>query len=337
MGFDPNGPDSSRGATEGRRKDPLRDTARFAIEGPTGLAYDNFVLLNFVAGNVERFREVTRDSNRVDVLGSELRYARARDWGGKSLGIIKSLSNALHGAIARAIENVYLLEADPEQPLFGVLGLKVFEGFFGLAEVDAGLAIDRQAARWLELQGEGEHAPLIRSDNFHERRVPSGGVTGNALRNLETATVAGEKRAKLLLLDAAKLALKRGCSTPERVPASDLRCNFTPTRSARTRCARTRALEPERSNQKHFFPCLVRNPDPMLRLVEPAGVDARNVFNKAPLMVATRLGNLEHADRSLQRGADTALIDSARPGLPRSELRHRQARGVGPWRHPSWW
>jgi hypothetical protein len=270
----------------------------FTIQEAKGLEYDNIVLLNFVSGNAERFREITRDVQRDDVWASELRYARARDKSDKSLEIYKFHTNALYVAITRAIENVYLVEVDPDQALFGLLGLKVAEGPLELAEAESSLETWRQEARRLELQGKEEQAQLIRSEILHERDVPWEVLVGDTLRRLEEqALVAGEKRAKVLLFEYAQVV------QDVRLLNALANAGFKP--------AMQENPDEKLLNQKYFFPYLVRKPDLMLREVEQYGVDHRSIFNQTPLMAATRLGNAEHVDRLLELGADSGLIDNA--------------------------
>src|SRR5206468_1469307 len=87
------------------------------------LEYDNIILYNFTSADEERFREITRGVSVEDLRAEELRYARARDKSDKSLEIYKFHVNALYVAITRAVENLYLIEANPGQRLFEVLGL----------------------------------------------------------------------------------------------------------------------------------------------------------------------------------------------------------------------
>jgi hypothetical protein len=270
----------------------------FTIQEAKGLEYESIVLFNFISGNADRFREITRDVQRDDVWAPELRYARARDKSDKSLEIYKFHTNALYVAITRAVENLYLVETDPEQPLFDLLGLKVAEGPLELAEAESSLETWRREARRLELQGKEEQAQQIRSEILNERQVPWEVLEGDPLRTLEAqALEAGEKRAKLLLFEYAQVV------RDARLLNALAKVRFKPAMQA--------FLDEKLLNQKYFFPYLVRKPDLMLREIEQYGVDYRNIFNQTPLMVATRLGNVEHVERLLHLGADTTLIDNA--------------------------
>jgi hypothetical protein len=57
----------------------------FSIQEAKGLEYANIILYNFTSADAERFRDITRGVRAEDVLGEELRYARAREKGDKAL------------------------------------------------------------------------------------------------------------------------------------------------------------------------------------------------------------------------------------------------------------
>ena len=282
----------------------------FTVQEAKGLEYDSIVLVDFASGNAERFREITRGVGREDVWASELRYGRARDKRDKSLEIFKFHVNALYVAITRAVENVYLVEADPTHPLFEVLGLKPSEGPLELAEQDSSLETWRQEARRLELQGKEEQAQRIRSQILRESEVPWEVLQGDALLALQRrALEAGEKKAKLLLFEYAQV-VRDG-----RLLNALADAGFKPAMQA--------SLDAKLLNQKYFFPYVVRKPDLMLREIERFGVDFRNVFNQTPLMIAARLGNVDHVERLVDLGADTALVDNA--GLNAFQIALEQA------------
>ena len=66
-------------------------------------------LPEIVSADAERFREIARGVNHEDLLVEELRFARAKDKGDKSLEIYKFHINALYVAITRAVKNIYLI------------------------------------------------------------------------------------------------------------------------------------------------------------------------------------------------------------------------------------
>ena len=95
-----------------RRFAPISRPLIFPIQEAKGLEYDNIILYNFTSAAEERFR-ITRGVSAEDMLAEGLRYARAREKGDKSLEIYKFQINALYVAVTRAVENLYLIEANP--------------------------------------------------------------------------------------------------------------------------------------------------------------------------------------------------------------------------------
>jgi hypothetical protein len=270
----------------------------FSIQEAKGLEYDNIILYNFTSADEERFREITRGVSVEDLRAEELRYARARDKSDKSLEIYKFHVNALYVAITRAVENLYLIEANPGQRLFEVLGLKRWEERLALAEHGSSLEEWRQEARRLELQGKQEQADAIRTQILKLKHVPWEVLHGETLRALERqAFEHDDKKAKLLLFEYALVYQDHN-----RMHALAQR-GFRP------------AHQPDKGikllNQKYFLPYELKKPEAMLRLVDQYGVDFRNPFNQTPLMIAARLGNDDQVAKLVAMGADTGLINNA--------------------------
>jgi UvrD/REP helicase N-terminal domain len=269
----------------------------FSIQEAKGLEYDNIILYNFTSADEERFREITRGVSVEDMRAEDLRYARAREKSDKSLEIYKFHVNALYVAITRAVENLYLIEANPGQRLFEVLGLKRWEERLALADHGSSLEEWRQEARRLELQGKQEQADAIRTQILKLKPVPWEVLHGETLRALERQAFAhDDKKAKLLLFEYALVYQDHN-----RMQALAQR-GFRP------------AHQPDKGikllNQKYFLPYELKKPEAMLRLVDQYGVDVRNPFNQTPLMIAARLGNADQVARLVAMGADTGLINN---------------------------
>jgi len=269
----------------------------FSIQEAKGLEYDNIILYNFTSTAEERFRDITRGISTADVLGEDLRYARAREKGDKSLEMYKFHINALYVAVTRAVENLYIIEANPGQRLFEVLGLRHWEERLALADHGSSLDEWRQEARRLELQGKQEQADAIRTQILKLKDVPWQVLHGETLRALERqASESDDKQAKLLLFEYALVYQDRN-----RMQALAAR-GFRP------------AIQPDKGikplTQKYFFPYELKKPEAMLRQVDQYGVDFRNPFNQTPLMIAARLGNDEQVARLVAMGADTSLINN---------------------------
>jgi len=269
----------------------------FSIQEAKGLEYDNIILYNLTSGDEERFREIARGVSHEDLLGDGLTYARGRDKSDKSLEIYKFHINALYVAVTRAVNNIYLVEANPGQRLFDLLGLKVWADKLALAEQGSSLEEWRQEARKLELQGKQEQAEEIRSQILKIKTVPWEVLTGDRLAALEQRALAqGDKKARVLLFDYALVYQDRN-----RMNAL-VKAGFGP------------AARPEKGikplNQKYFLPYEFKNPAAMVRLVDQYGVDFRNPFNQTPLMIASRLGNEPLVEKLVAMGADTELVNN---------------------------
>ncbi len=269
----------------------------FSIQEATGLEYDNIILYNFTSGDDERFREITRGVSPEDLTGDELTYSRAKDKGDKSLEIYKFHINALYVAITRAVENLYLVEAKPDQRVFDLLGLKLWEDRLDLAEQGSSLEEWRREAHKLEQQGKQEQADEIRSQILKLKDVPWKVLVGDPLSALEEqALVKDNKKAKLQLFEYALVyqdynrmnALADNGFKPAKQP--------------------DKGIKP--LNQKYYMSYEFKKPDAMLREVDRYGVDYRNPFNQTPLMIAARLGNADQVERLVDIGADPNLINN---------------------------
>lgn len=270
----------------------------FSIQEAKGLEYDNIILYNFVSSDEARFREISSGVSPEDLNSDELNYSRAKDKSDKSLEIYKFHINALYVAITRAVGNLYVLESRPEQDLFQLLGLNVWEGPLDLTEQGSSLANWRQEARKLELQGKQEQAEEIRKTILKLQDVPWEVLKGEALNKLEFGALEqGHKKAKLLLFEYALVY-----QDSKRLHALS-KLGFKP------------ATQPEKGikllTRKYFFPYDVRNPAAMLRQVDQYGVDFRDIFNQTPLMIAARSGKEEHLSILVDMGADTSLVNNA--------------------------
>jgi len=269
----------------------------FSIQEAKGLEYDNVILYNFASEDAERFREITRGVDHDDLVSNELNYGRARDKSDKSLEIYKFHINALYVAVTRAVKNIYLIEAEPQQRLFDLLGLKLWEDSLDLAEQGSSLEEWRQEAHRLEMQGKQEQAEAIRSQILKLKAVPWQVLKDSSLVELEQkALEQNDRKAKLRLFEYALVYQDHN-----RLNAL-ANANFRP------------ASQPDKGikslNQKYFLPYELRNPGAALRLVDQYGVDFRNPFNQTPLMIAARLGNEALVERLVAMDANTGLVNN---------------------------
>ena len=268
----------------------------FSIHEAKGLEYENVLLYGFVTGEETRFRDIAGDLNAADLEG-ELRYARGRDKGDKSLETYKFYINALYVAVTRAVENLYLIEPHPRQPLLALLGLtEVHEDVGDVKQQSSSLEEWRHEAHRLELQGKDEQAAEIRAQILKQRAVPWTVLRGDALAELEVkALERHDKKASIALMEYA--LVYRDQRWLNALVQADFKAAKQPGKAL-----------PVLEN-KHFLLYGLKHPGGVLREVDKYGVDFRNVFGQTPLMIASRLGNAELAAALLDRDADTGLVD----------------------------
>ena len=268
----------------------------FSIHEAKGLEYENVLLYGFVSGEQKRFRDIAGNLTEQDLQG-ELRYARGRDKGDKSLEVYKFYINALYVAVTRAVRNLYLIEPQPKQRLLELLGLtEVHDGVGEVEEQRSSLDEWRHEAHRLELQGKAEQAAEIREQILKQREVPWTVLRDAALADLdERALRQQQKKAGIALLEYALVyrdqnrvnaLVEAGCKAAKR-PDKALAM-----------------LE-----KKHFMLYGLKNPAGVLREVDRYGVDFRNLFGQTPLMIASRMGGAGLAEVLLDRDADTGLVD----------------------------
>jgi hypothetical protein len=268
----------------------------FSIHEAKGLEYENVLLYGFVSSEEKRFRDIAGDLSEADLQG-ELRYARGRDKGDKSLEVYKFYINALYVAVTRAVRNLYLIEPRPKQHLLSLLALtEVHQSVTDVEEQRSSLEEWRHEAHRLELQGKDEQAADIRAKILNQREVPWTVLRGDALAELEEkALERREKKARIALMEYAL------------VYRDQRRLN------ALLQAGLKAASQPEKAmavfEKKHFVLYGMKNPAGVLREVDRYGVDFRNVFAQTPLMIASRMGNAELAEELLDRDADTGLVD----------------------------
>lgn len=268
----------------------------FSIHEAKGLEYENVLLYGFVSTEEKRFRDIAGDLGEADLQG-ELRYARGRDKGDKSLEIYKFYINALYVAVTRAVKNLYLIESRPKQQLLALLGLtEVHEGVEDIEEQTSSLEEWRHEAHRLELQGKEEQAAEIREQILKQRAVSWTVLRGDALAELEDkALQRGEKKACIALMEYALVY------RDQRLLNALIQGGV----KAATQPAKAMSV----LDKKHFLPYQLKHPGAVLRQVDQYGVDFRNVFGQTPLMIASRMGNAELTAALLDRDADTGLVD----------------------------
>ncbi len=268
----------------------------FSIHEAKGLEYENVLLYGFVSSEEKRFREIAGELGEQD-LTNELRYARARDKGDKSLEIYKFYINALYVAATRAVKNLYLIEPRPEQRLLALLGLvEVHEAVDHVTEQRSSLEEWRREAHRLALQGKDEQAEEIREQILKQRQVPWTVLRGEALAEVERKALEhGEKKACIALTEYA--LVYRDQRYLNALAGAGFKAAKHPDKAMQV-------LE-----KKHYMLYGLRSHGGVLAEADKYGVDFRNVFGQTPLMIASRTGNAELVEALLDREADTGLVD----------------------------
>ncbi|WP_158799146.1 UvrD-helicase domain-containing protein [Pedobacter sp. L105] len=134
----------------------------FSIQEAKGLEYENIILYNTISTYDSEFRELTRGVTKDDLLPENLTFARARDKADKSLEEYKFYVNSLYVGITRAVKNLFMIEANKNHALLGLLGLIDFKQESSLTNQTSSKDEWQQEARRLEMQGKQEQADAIR-------------------------------------------------------------------------------------------------------------------------------------------------------------------------------
>jgi hypothetical protein len=268
----------------------------FSIQEAKGLEYDNIVLFNFMSGEEERFREISRGVEHED-LQKDLKYARGKDKSDKSLEVYKFYINSLYVAITRAVKNLYWIEDAPKQKMLDLLDLRDARATLELDAQASSLDEWRLEAHKLELQGKQEQADKIRSDILKEQKPAWEVYAGDTLQQLKIrALEKNDKKAKLDLFEYALVYEDMGLLNA--LVKADFRPASNPKKGL------------EMLQQKHYLPYTFKKPDAVVKQIHQYGPNFRNMFNQTPLMVAAWTGNAAVIDTLHELGADTDLTDS---------------------------
>ena len=285
-------------------RERFRTPLVFTIQEAKGLEYDHVILYGFVSGDADRFREIARGVEPGEVQAGDLeklRYARTRDKGDRSLEIFKFHINALYVAVTRAVRSVYLVEPEPGQRLFDLLGIFQFREALHLEDEKSSLEEWRREARKLERQGKAEQAADIRERVLGVREVPWQPLDRPALDGLTDRVSRGEADRKSMLLLYEYALLAHDEARRNLLAAA----GFRPARGS-PRGGLRKLVD------NHFQAYSFRHPNVIRTLVEKYGTDHRDRFNCTPLMLAARFGH-EGAVEMLaaEMDADPAPVNTA--------------------------
>lgn len=144
----------------------------FSVHEAKGLEYENVILYDLISSHDKEFREITQGVSKEDLVGDEIRYARARDKSDKSLDEYKFYINALYVAMTRAVKNLFFIESHKKHDLLELLSITQYSQNVHLQDYVSSSEEWMEEARRLELQGKLEQAEEIRSTLLHESQVP---------------------------------------------------------------------------------------------------------------------------------------------------------------------
>ncbi len=282
-----------------KARERFRTPLTFSIQEAKGLEYDNVILYDFISGDEARFREIVRGVSSEQVQLGDLQFARARDKSDKSLEVFKFHINALYVAATRAVDTVYLVESNPDQRLFDLLGIERHSGKLDLTAQASSLADWQREAQKLERQGKDEQAQDIRTRILGVQDTPWEPLTRERAAELaERAFNGGGRKTMLALFEHALL------HRDEHRLAKLAELGFRPARQPREA-----ALKKLISN--HYNGYTFKRADAVKGLVDKYGVDHRDRYNWTPLMLATRFGNEAAAAMLADMGANASLVNSA--------------------------
>lgn len=134
----------------------------FTIQEAKGLEYENIILVNFISDHEKEFREVSRDVDREALEEDELQYGRAKDKENKELEAYKFYINSLYVAFTRAVDKLYLLEANEKHELLKLLDIVESRQKLEIETEQSSEEEWLDEARRLEKQGKFEQARAIR-------------------------------------------------------------------------------------------------------------------------------------------------------------------------------
>lgn len=278
----------------------FRTPLLFSVQEAKGLEYENIILYNFITDNEAAFRELCRGVDKTDLTG-ELKYARAKDKGDKSLDEYKFYVNSLYVAITRAVKNLYVIEAARKHELLQLLDLVDFKDQVQVKDQSSSDEEWQQEARRLELQGKKEQADDIRKQILNIQEVPWEVITRDRFEQLKKDALDPEvynKKAKDTLFEYALIYHEHHL--------------FDPLIELKYRKAEgweRESLDQGRISRKfpHYFQDKVKNVESELRKY---GLDFRNPFNFTPLMMSVLGGSVSIVHYLIELGADTKLRDN---------------------------
>ncbi len=268
----------------------------FTVQEAKGLEYDNIILFNFISPEA-KYQEI---SSGIDdtFLKVDFKYSRAKDKSDKSLEIYKFYLNALYVAVTRALQNVYLIEANPQHQFLKLLHIHKINAVNIKAEQSSREEWQKEAGK-LALQGKQEQVEAIEANILKSTNIPWIPITLDELNKLQVKVFeekTANKKDVIRLLNYAivyndyllinKLQ-EHGVKAANNINKCDL-------------------LLQEEYMQDYVY----KNTEIMLKSINNYGVEFRNIFNLTPLMCAAYLGSKAHVEKLTALGASVEAVDN---------------------------
>ena len=296
----------------------------FSVLEAKGLEYPNVILVNLISGQRAAFTDICEGVEAADLQAETLDFRRARDKADKSLEIYKFYVNALYVAMTRAVEKLYLVEADTAHPLLQLLDLRSADERVQAATQASSKEDWAVEARRLELQGKQEQADAIRRSFLKHAQVPWTVWDEPTLHELQAKAfdrTQPSNKPRQAVFDYAlwhaqhrfveRLAEEANFAPARQLVAAEDRVALELFRTPQARMKVPNLVERSQAalRQRLLAPFAARNFKDVLRQCDQYGIDHRTIPDATPLMMAARAGNAALVEALLARGADPLLAD----------------------------
>ncbi|HDR05810.1 MAG TPA: hypothetical protein ENN84_11285 [Candidatus Marinimicrobia bacterium] len=285
----------------------------FSILEAKGLEYKNVILLNFISGEKENFQNII-DGVDENELNGTLVYKRAGDKRDKSLDIYKFFINSLYVGITRAVENLFILENNPQHPFIRPLKLGAAREAIKVESRQSNMEEWQEEARKLEMQGKIEQAEQIRAKILKTQPVPWKSMDEPSVKKLSKEIMSNPQ----IILKQCKLLFEYAVIND--YPLILLLLSLRGYDKARPIAAYRNfkvhindGLVFQQSTnliQRDMSEIRTSNIQIALQKVKKYGVNYRSEHHLTPLMLAAIVGNSKMAAELIRLGADSQLINN---------------------------
>jgi hypothetical protein len=285
----------------------------FSILEAKGLEYKNVILLNFISGEKENFQNIIADIDENELNG-ELVYRRAGDKRDKSLDIYKFFINSLYVGITRAVENLFILESNPQHPFIRPLKLGAAREAIKVESRQSNMEEWQEEARKLEMQGKIEQAEQIRAKILKTQPVPWKSMDEQAVNRLAKEIMSNPQ----IILKQCKRLFEYAVINdyPLILLLLSLRGYDKARPIAAYRNFKVQINEglvfQQSANliQRDMSEIRNSNTQVALQKVKNYGVNYRSEHHLTPLMLAAIVGNSKMAAELIRLGADSQLMNN---------------------------